>query len=330
MMVLGVGLLASGLQGLYQYWKELCLFGLLMLNPLLKFGLELSNLPRLTAQTAAFMLWYTGFDVRLEGLSLLLPTGRVDVYGACSGVGSMLQMLYISVLFLLLFSLRSTLQQVLAVLLAVLIGFLVNAARVALMAVLVAFSQKSAFDYWHTGDGSLIFAAIAVGLFGDVLLAGLFTHASSRFRFRKPIQWLTDSGTLSRMTLLIVSFSGALFVLGKAIVAPKAAEPQPAARLPTTVPLAGWQGAASAVLPPIPESIAGQEYQYRRHAELLKAELLKVELHYMTGDGDVNRFLFVHTPIRQENNRLFVEISADDRVLRSPAPSRACLSERLH
>lgn len=165
-MVLGVGLLASGLRGLHQYWKELCIFGLLMLNPLLKFGLELSNLPRLTAQAAAFMLWYTGFDVRLEGLSLLLPTGRVDVYGACSGVSSMLQMLYISVLFLLLFSLRSTMQQVLTVLLAVLIGFLVNAARVALMAVLVALSQKSAFDYWHTGDGSLIFAAIAVGLFG--------------------------------------------------------------------------------------------------------------------------------------------------------------------
>ena len=165
-MVLGLGLLASGLRGLVQYWKELCLFGLLTLNPLLKFGLDLINLPRLTAQAAAFMLWYTGFDVRLEGLSLLLPTGRVDVYGACSGVSSMLQMLYISVLFLMLFSLRSVVQQVLAVVLAVLIGFLVNAARVALMAVLVAFSQKSAFDYWHTGDGSLIFAAIAVVLFG--------------------------------------------------------------------------------------------------------------------------------------------------------------------
>ena len=165
-MVLGLGLLASGVRGLPQYWKELLILGLLTLNPLLKLGLDLINLPRLTAQAAAFMLWYTGFDVRLEGLSLLLPKGRVDVYGACSGVSSMLQMLYISVLFVLMFSLRSVVQQVFTVLLAVLIGFLVNAARVALMAVLVAFSQKNAFDYWHTGDGSLVFAAIAVGLFG--------------------------------------------------------------------------------------------------------------------------------------------------------------------
>lgn len=165
-MVLGLGLLASGIRGLRQYWKELLIFGLLTLNPLLKLGLDLINLPRLTAQVAAFMLWYTGFDIRLDGLSLLLPTGRVDVYGACSGVSSMLQMLYISVLFVVMVSLPSVIQSLLAVLLAVLIGFVVNAARVALMAVLVAFSQKSAFEYWHTGNGSLIFAAIAVGLFG--------------------------------------------------------------------------------------------------------------------------------------------------------------------
>jgi len=164
-MILGMGLLASGSRGLAQYWKELLIFGLLMLNPLFKLGLDLINLPKVTAQAAAFMLWYTGFDVRLDGLSLLLPTGRVDVYGACSGVSSMLQMLYISVLFVLMFSLP-VVQQLLSVSLAVLIGFLVNAARVALMAVLVAFSQKSAFEYWHTGDGSLIFATIAVGLFG--------------------------------------------------------------------------------------------------------------------------------------------------------------------
>ena len=167
MTVLGLGLLASGTHGLYQYWKELFLFALLTLNPLLELGLELLNLPKLTAQAATFMLWYTGFDVRREGLSLLLPTGRVDVYGACSGIQSMLQMLYISVLFVLLFALRSRVQQFLTVSLAVLIGFLVNAARVGLMAVLVAFSQKDAFDYWHTGNGSLIFAAIAVGLFGS-------------------------------------------------------------------------------------------------------------------------------------------------------------------
>ncbi|XHX81112.1 MAG: cyanoexosortase A [Stenomitos frigidus ULC029] len=187
MTVLGLGLLASGVHGLYQYWKELLLFALLTLNPLLELGLELLNLPKLTAQAATFMLWYTGFDVRREGLSLLLPTGRVDVYGACSGIQSMLQMFYISVLFVLLFALRSRVQQFLLVGLAVLIGFLVNAARVGLMAVLVAFSQKDAFTYWHTGNGSLIFAAIAVGLFGGFCW----------FAFLRTTPSATDTGNAS-------------------------------------------------------------------------------------------------------------------------------------
>ena len=185
--VLGLGLLVSGTRGLYHYWKALLLFGLLTLNPLLTLSLELINLPRLTAQTATFMLWYTGFDVRREGLSLLLPTGRVDVYGACSGIHSMLQMLYISVLFVLLFSLRSPAQRVLTVALAVIIGFIVNAARVALMAVLVALSQKNAFEYWHTGNGSLIFSAIAVGLFGGFCW----------FAFLRTAPPVTDEGTAS-------------------------------------------------------------------------------------------------------------------------------------
>lgn len=165
-VVLGLGLLASGSRRLHQYWRELLVFGLLTLNPLLKFLLELINLPKLTAQAATFMLWYSGFDVHREALSLLLPTGRVDVYGPCSGIHNMLQMLSIAVLFVMMFPLRSLMQRLLCVAIAVFIGFIVNAARVALMAVLVAYSQKSAFEYWHVGNGSLVFSAIAVGLFG--------------------------------------------------------------------------------------------------------------------------------------------------------------------
>ena len=110
-----------------------------------------------------------------------------------------------------------------------------------------------------------------------------------------------------RLTLLVLSFSSALFVLGKAIVTPKAAESQPSYRFPATVPLANWQTISSGALEHIPESIAGQTYQYRRSDQSLHDQSLKVELRYMTGDGDVNRFLFVHTPIRQENNRLVLK-----------------------
>jgi cyanoexosortase A len=112
------------------------------------------------------LLWYTGFEVKRQGLFLFLPTGRVEVYGACSGLHSVLQMLNISVLFLLLFPVRSHLQKLFCILFAVVLGFFVNAIRVALMAILIAFSNKQAFEYWHGGDGSLVFSMISVLLFG--------------------------------------------------------------------------------------------------------------------------------------------------------------------
>jgi exosortase/archaeosortase family protein len=49
---------------------------------------------------------------------------------------------------------------------AIVTGFLVNVVRVSLMAILAAASKPEAFDYWHEGDGSLIFGMIAVGIFG--------------------------------------------------------------------------------------------------------------------------------------------------------------------
>jgi cyanoexosortase A len=166
MAVVGLGLLASGARQLRIYWKELLIFGLFAAYPLLELMLQLIDLSQITAKAATFMLWYSGFQVQRQGVFLTLPTGRVEVYGACSGLGSMLQMLSVSVLFLLMVQVRSRKSQLFCMGVALLLGFLVNAVRVALMAVLVSFSQKVSFEYWHTGDGSLIFSMIAVALFG--------------------------------------------------------------------------------------------------------------------------------------------------------------------
>lgn len=166
MAVVGLGLLASGGRQLRIYWKEILIFALFAAYPLLELILQLIDLSQITAKSATFMLWYSGFQVQRQGVFLNLPTGRVEVYGACSGLASILQMLSVSVLFLLMVQVRSRKQQILCVVMAVLLGFLVNSARVALMAVLVSFSQKVSFEYWHSGDGSLIFSMIAVALFG--------------------------------------------------------------------------------------------------------------------------------------------------------------------
>jgi len=180
---LGTGLLASGFKGLKQYWREFIIFGLLAVYPLLRLTLEAIDLSEITAKAASFVLWYSGFPVRLQGVFLLMPSSRVEVYGACSGIQSILQLLSISVLFLLMFPLRSHVQKVVCIVAAVVIGFVVNALRVALMAILNNAGDKNAFDYWHEGQGSLIFSAIAV------LVLGGFCWF---FFLRKPDQ--TDSG----------------------------------------------------------------------------------------------------------------------------------------
>ncbi|MBF2028491.1 MAG: cyanoexosortase A [Oscillatoriales cyanobacterium C42_A2020_001] len=163
---LGLGLLASGFGGLRQFWKELTIFGLLAVYPLLQLTLQAIDLSELTAIAAGFNLSYLGFPVQRQGVFLVLPTSRVEVYGACSGIQSILQLLCISVLFLLMFPLRSRWQRVITVIAAILIAFVVNAFRVALMAILNNAGDKNAFEYWHEGNGSLIFSAIAVLIFG--------------------------------------------------------------------------------------------------------------------------------------------------------------------
>jgi len=158
-------LLASGLQQFRSYWKELLLFGVMAIHPVLAALLRSLNLPLLTAQASTFLLWYTGTEVKRDGVFLNLPGGwQVEVYETCSGVSTILLMLNIAVLFLLMVPLRSRTQGIVCLVVAVLTGFLVNTARVALMAMLVA--QQSAFEYWHTGGGSMIFSMISVALFG--------------------------------------------------------------------------------------------------------------------------------------------------------------------
>ncbi|MBD1937457.1 cyanoexosortase A [Microcoleus sp. FACHB-68] len=162
---LGLGLVASDLKGLKQYWQELIILAFPILAPAPAFLVKLVDISPITAKSAAMMLWYSGFNVRHEGLFLHLPTGSVEVGSGCSGLSVILQLLGLALLVLFMFP--TTLgQKIIVPIVAVLVGFVVNSGRVALMAVLVASSNPQSFEYWHFGQGSLIFSMIAVLIFG--------------------------------------------------------------------------------------------------------------------------------------------------------------------
>lgn len=161
---LGWGLLASGIKGLKQYYKQLFLLLFLSIPWEL---IYIFNVSLVTAKFSTFILWLLGFEVTRQGVWIVLPTGSVEVYNGCSGVRIILQLLGLSWIVLTIIPSKWK-SKILLPIAAIVLGFIVNGMRVALMAVLVALSDSAGFDYWHTGNGSLIFSAIAVCLFGIV------------------------------------------------------------------------------------------------------------------------------------------------------------------
>lgn len=160
---LGLGLFASSAKYLRQYSQELSIL-LIFAVPeaiLAQMAEQLIDITTLAAKSATGLLWYLGFSVRREGVNILLPTGGVEVYIGCSGLKASIELLRLSVLYLLIFP--STLREKLIVpVTAIALAFGVNVIRLALMTLLSASGNQSAFNYWHIGDGSNIFAVISM------------------------------------------------------------------------------------------------------------------------------------------------------------------------
>lgn len=164
---IGLGLIASGFRGLRQYRRELLLIFVLVIPKVVVATLleQLLNLNLIAAKAAHFMLWYLGFDVLREGVNVILPTGVIEINSACSGLDSMLILLRLAVLFLVVFPTPLS-AKLLVPVVAVSLAFLINGVRIALMALLVAFSTPETFEYWHEGSGAQLFSLVTMLLFG--------------------------------------------------------------------------------------------------------------------------------------------------------------------
>lgn len=163
LVAIGLALLASGFRGLRQYSQELFILFLLgvpkaIVGPMVEIS-------ALTARFAATILWYAGQDVSLQGAIVSLPDGAVNVQMGCSGVDGVFYLLSLSILALVMYPLTSR-KRFIVPAIASIIAFVTNGFRVVVMALLVNAQNQVAMDYWHYGQGSLIFAAISVILFG--------------------------------------------------------------------------------------------------------------------------------------------------------------------
>lgn len=165
--IVGIALVTSGIKGLDQYKQEfLILLVLLIPEGLISSFIENAvSINLFTAKLGTLILWYSGFEVTRQGLHIILPSGSVEVYAGCSGLSAMILLLRLSIIYLIIFRIRSV-KAILAPFAGILIAYLVNGFRVALMAILVAFSNRDAFEYWHLGTGSQIFSFTSVLIFG--------------------------------------------------------------------------------------------------------------------------------------------------------------------
>jgi cyanoexosortase A len=145
------------------YLKELSIltvFGLPKLVPDNALGLA-----PLTAKFSAYILWYLGYPVSLNGIYIQVPNGGVEVVPACSGINLIAHMLSISIIFLCVFPTRRS-HSVLFVVLAVLIGLLMNCVRVAMLAALSPPQFSTSFHYWHSANGASVFVLLALVIYG--------------------------------------------------------------------------------------------------------------------------------------------------------------------
>jgi cyanoexosortase A len=179
----GVGLasVASGFAGLQQYWRQLVI--LLFLGIPRGFVSEWIDLSPVTAQIAAFFLWYAGRDVQLLGTEIIMPGGAVTVDKGCDGTGVISYLMCLGVVFVFLFRVRGA-RRVLALILAPFLAFLTNLARVISLALMEAAGRHDAFEYWHDGSGSLVWTLLPVLLFG---LAGFWILPKGRERGEAPV-----------------------------------------------------------------------------------------------------------------------------------------------
>jgi cyanoexosortase A len=132
------------------------------------------HLSLLTAKIAAFWLSILGLDPIINGREVMLKGGGVTVLGACNGLDMIVQVICISIIFLLAFRLKSSIFRFTILLLAPLIGLLSNTVRIALLTIFSANGSGHGYGFWfdffHKDTGSLIFSGLAVFVFGSIYM----------------------------------------------------------------------------------------------------------------------------------------------------------------
>jgi cyanoexosortase A len=173
---LGLALLCLPIRQLLRLRDSLLTLLLIPSYSLLMRVLPEEPLSLMTAKVAGLLLQFIGYDVAVQGRSVIIPGGGVKVLAECNGLDMMSQILCVSIVFLLAFPLRSNLSRIFLLLSAPIVGLLSNSFRIAVLTLCTSFGSgkgSPVFKFFHEDAGSLVFSGIAVFVFGWLYLVVL-------------------------------------------------------------------------------------------------------------------------------------------------------------
>ena len=165
---IALALLAAPASKLRPFLKSLCVLALLPVVSAVSTLTPLGPLSVATAWLAKQMLSICGYTAVQLGTLVKLQGGGVNVGGACAGLGMLLQLLLVAVIFAMAFPMRHRWQNGLMIVMAPLLGIVVNGMRITLLALFVTSSLPNRmwwFEFFHEHWGSLLFSGVGMQLF---------------------------------------------------------------------------------------------------------------------------------------------------------------------
>lgn len=174
-LVVGIGLtlMAAPPRGFHLFLPSLFILALLPVMRALLAVLPLQNLVKVNAQLVQILLIIGGIPVRQSADTVTIPGGSIQILEACTGMGTLLQLLLVVIIFAIAFPMRFRWQNLLMALVATAFGLLLNGIRLVLLILIVAnggANKQWWFELFHTGWPSLLFPAIAMILFLQVYI----------------------------------------------------------------------------------------------------------------------------------------------------------------
>jgi cyanoexosortase A len=165
---IALALLAAPASKLRPFLKSLCVLALLPVVSAVSTLTPLGPLSVATAWLAKQMLSLCGYTAVQLGTLVKLQGGGVIVSGNCAGLGILLQLLLVAVIFAMAFPMRHRWQNSLLIVVAPLLGMVVNGMRITLLALFVTSSLPNRqwwFEFFHDHWGSLLFSGLGMQLF---------------------------------------------------------------------------------------------------------------------------------------------------------------------